>query len=281
MVSVTDVRPILDALAGATPAVREQLRTSRGKTAGENPSGDAQSAADLEIDRTLRDRLAALDGVGTFASEERDAVEDVGEGYSVAVDPLDGSSNLRSNNTVGTVVGVYDASLPASGRELVASAFVLYGPLVTMTAAVDGIVTRYVIDDGEIVESTPVSFPTQGSICGFAGSTDEWSTPVRDVWSDLHRDSKLRYTGAMVADVNHLLVDGGLIGYPERASSPDGDLRLQYEANPIAHLVETAGGRSSTGRGSILEREPEDLHQHTPAYFGNAERVDALESALE
>lgn len=277
---MTDVDPILDALAAATPDVREALRAARGKAETENPTGDVQSAADLRIDRRFRDRLASLEAVGAFASEEREGVEDVGDGFRVAIDPLDGSSNLRSNNVVGTVVGVYDAPLPASGRHLVASAVLLYGPLVTMTAAVDGAVTRYVIDDGELVDSAPVAFPEADAICGFAGSPSEWTDPVRAVWSTLSRDRSLRYTGAMVGDITHLLLNGGLLGYPERTTSPAGNLRLQYEANPVAHIVEAAGGRSSSGRGSILDAEPTELHQHTPAYFGSSERIDAVEAAL-
>ncbi|WP_222913188.1 class 1 fructose-bisphosphatase [Natrinema sp. SYSU A 869] len=280
---MTDVRPILDALVGVTPAIREELRmvSKTEKLTSENPSGDAQSAVDLGIDRRIRDQLAPLDVVGAFASEEREAVEDVGDGFSVAVDPLDGSSNLRSNNIVGTVVGVYDAPFPASGRDLVASAFLLYGPLTTMTAAVDGEVTRYTIDDGTIVDSDPVVFPDEDEICGFAGATNEWLDPIKEFWEDLNYEHKLRYTGAMVGDVDHLLVDGGLLGYPERSSSPNGDLRLQYEANPIAHIVETAGGRSSTGHGSILDSDPGDLHQHVPAYFGSADLIATVENHRE
>lgn len=278
---MTNVQPILDALVAVTPSIREELRQAHGKTATENPSGDAQSAADLGIDRRIHDRVVSLDAVGAFASEERETVEHVGEGVSVAVDPLDGSSNLRSNNIVGTVVGVYEAPLPASGRDLVASAFLTYGPLTTMTAATDGEVTRYVIDDGEIVDSNPLAFPTENGICGFAGATNEWSDPVQEFWKNLNHEYKLRYTGAMVGDVDHLLADGGLLGYPERSSSPRGDLRLQYEANPIAHLVETAGGHSSTGQQSILDSTPEDLHERVPAYFGGTDLISVLEEQLE
>ncbi|SFS55507.1 class 1 fructose-bisphosphatase [Halostagnicola kamekurae] len=277
---MTAVDPIVDALVSSVPDVREKLRTARGKTATENPSGDVQSAADREIDRLFRERVSALEAVGAYASEEREAVEDVGDGFSVAIDPLDGSSNLRSNNIVGTVVGIYDGPLPASGRDLVASMVLLYGPYTTITVAVDGTVTRHVVDDGRIVDSSPVAIPDEGDICGFAGSTNEWPEAVRDCWSEFHRKHKLRYTGAMVADINHLLVDGGVVGYPERTTSPSGDLRLQYEANPIAYIVEAAGGQSSTGQKSILDRTPETLHEHTPAYFGNAERIGLLESTL-
>ncbi|WP_323174503.1 class 1 fructose-bisphosphatase [Natrialba sp. PRR66] len=279
----TDVRTLLDELAAITPAVRMELQSAanQGKTATENSSGDDQSVADLAINRRFRERLNSLDAVGAFASEECESVEETGEGYSVAIDPLDGSSNLQSNNTVGTVIGVYDAPLPASGRDLIASAILLYGPITTMTAAVDGTVTQYTIDDGTIVDSCPITVSDTERICGFAGTTSEWSAPVRSFWRELNDECKLRYTGAMVGDIAHLLVDGGLLGYPERTASPNGDLRLQYEVNPIAHLVETAGGRSSTGRGSPLDIQPNGLHQRVPAYFGTPATIDTLEGYLK
>ncbi|ELY97652.1 class 1 fructose-bisphosphatase [Natrialba aegyptia] len=281
--TLTDVRTLLDELAAITPAVRTELQSAanQGKTATENSSGDDQSVADLAINRLFRERLSPLNAVGAFASEECESVEETGERYSVAIDPLDGSSNLQSNNTVGTVIGVYDAPLPASGRNLIASAVLLYGPITTMTAAVDGTVTRYTIDCGDIVDSSSVTVPDAKQVCGFAGTTSEWAAPVRSFWRELNDECKLRYTGAMVGDIAHLLVDGGLLGYPERTVSPNGDLRLQYEVNPIAHLVETAGGRSSTGRGSPLDIQPDGLHQHVPAYFGTPATIDALEAHIE
>lgn len=278
---MSDVRTIFEALAAVTPLVREEFRTARGKTASKNPSGDVQLDADRRMDRRFYNQLAPLDAVGAFASEEREAVEDVGEGLSVAIDPLDGSSNLRSNNIIGTVVGVYDGPLPASGADLVASAFFLYGPLTTMTTAVNGEATRHVIENGEIIAYDPVVFPDTSQICGFAGAMNEWSEPTQTFWKRLNHEYKLRYTGAMVGDIDHLLIEGGLLGYPERTSNPDGDLRLQYEVNPIAYLIEAAGGCSSTGHGPILDTPPEGLHQHAPAYFGNAALISDLEDHVE
>ena len=136
------VEDLLDVLAETAPVIRDGLPGRRTRAGEENPSGEAAMEADVWADSFLSERVALVDGIGAYASEEREGIQDTGEGYSVACDPLDGSSNLRSNNAMGTIVGVYDAPLPASGRDLVAAAYVLYGPITTTMAAVDGTVTE-------------------------------------------------------------------------------------------------------------------------------------------
>jgi fructose-1,6-bisphosphatase I len=141
------VDAVIDAVAAAVPEIRGGLPGRRRSADAENPSGELQMAADVYADELLEERLSALAGVGAYASEERETVVDAGEGYTVAVDPLDGSSNLKSNNAMGTVLAVYDAKVPATGRDLVAAAYVLYGPITTMVVARDGRVTDAVIED--------------------------------------------------------------------------------------------------------------------------------------
>lgn len=277
---MTAVDTILTTVVEATTEIRSGLATRRTKIAEENPTGDTQVAADQWIDDLLFERFRDLDAVGSYVSEERTGRLDVGDGYSVAVDPLDGSSNLETNNTTGTIVGIYDAPLPARGRELVASAYVLYGSYTTMTVARDDTVERLVVQDGSVVDSDPVSLPDDPDICGVAGQTSEWDAPLRSYVDDLRERHKLRYSGAMVADVEQLLTYGGFLAYPPSPSQPDGILRLQFESNPIAHIVETAGGRSSDGEKSVLDHEPESLHQSVPTYFGTPSLVDRLETRL-
>jgi fructose-1,6-bisphosphatase I len=129
------VETVFDVLAETAPEIRAGLPGRRTRKEGENVTGDRQLEADVWADQLLADRLTAIDGIGAYASEEREAIQEAGDGYSVAVDPLDGSSNLKSNNPMGTIVGIYDDDLPASGRSLIAAGFVLYGPITTMVLA--------------------------------------------------------------------------------------------------------------------------------------------------
>lgn len=276
------VAAIRAAVAGAAPEIRAGLPGRREKADAENPSGERRLAADEYADELLEARLGGVDGVGAYASEEREGVVDTGEGYAVAVDPLDGSSNLEPNNVMGTIVGVYDAPLPASGRDLVAAGYVLYGPITTMAFARDGSVTEYLIEDGEAtVLNEDVTLPDDPTVYGFGGRVPDWPDDFAAYVDEIESELKLRYGGAMIGDVNQVLTYGGVFAYPALRSAPDGKLRLQFECNPVGYVIECAGGRSSDGSGSVLDIEPDGLHERTPVYLGNADLIDRLDAALD
>jgi fructose-1,6-bisphosphatase I len=276
------VAAIRAAVAGAAPEIRAGLPGRREKADAENPSGERRLAADEYADELLEARLGGVDGVGAYASEEREGVVDTGEGYAVAVDPLDGSSNLEPNNVMGTIVGVYDAPLPASGRDLVAAGYVLYGPITTMAFARAGSVTEYLIEDGEAtVLNEDVTLPDDPTVYGFGGRVPDWPGDFAAYVDEIESELKLRYGGAMIGDVNQVLTYGGVFAYPALRSAPEGKLRLQFECNPVGYVIECAGGRSSDGSGSVLDIEPDGLHERTPVYLGNADLIDRLDAALD
>ncbi|MGM0605802.1 MAG: class 1 fructose-bisphosphatase [Halobacteriota archaeon] len=276
------IAEICATIARTAPSVRAALPGRRIEDGGENPSGETQLAADVYADGLFETNVGAIDGVGTYASEERATPIDVGSGrLSVAIDPLDGSSNLRSNNTMGTIFGVYDGRLPASGRELLAAGYVLYGPITTMVVAHDGTVTESVVADGDRrVVDDDLELPTQPTVYGFGGRAPDWPPAFEAYVREIESELKLRYGGSMVGDVNQVVTYGGVFAYPALESAPEGKLRLQFEANPMAYVVETAGGRSSDGTGSILDVAPEELHQRIPVHVGTESLIDRLESAL-
>jgi fructose-1,6-bisphosphatase I len=276
------VATIREAVAAAAPEIRAGLPGRREASGAENPSGERRLAADEYADELLEARLTRIDGVGAYASEERENVVEAGEGYAVAVDPLDGSSNLEPNNVMGTIVGVYDAELPATGRDLVAAGYVLYGPITTMAFARDDTVTEYLIDDGEsTVLEADVTLPDDPTVYGVGGRVPDWPDDVAAYVDEVESALKLRYGGAMIGDVNQVLTYGGVFAYPALRSAPQGKLRLQFECNPVGYVVECAGGRSSDGSGSILDIDPDGLHERTPVYLGTDDLIDRLEAALD
>ncbi|GAB6860194.1 class 1 fructose-bisphosphatase [Haloplanus litoreus] len=282
MAHTDTVAAVRDAVAAAAPEIRAGLPGRREKSDDENPTGDRRLAADEYADELLEDRLGGLDGVGEYASEERAAVIDTGSGLSVAVDPLDGSSNLKPNNVMGTIVGVYDATLPAKGRTLVAAGYVLYGPITTMAFAHEGTTTEYLIENGEATTlREEVTLPDDPTVYGFGGRVPDWPDDFAAYVEAIESELKLRYGGAMIGDVNQVLTYGGVFAYPALESAPAGKLRLQFEGNPVGYVIESAGGRSSDGNGSILDVEPEELHDRTPVHLGNASLIDRLESAVD
>ncbi|MFC7226486.1 fructose-1,6-bisphosphatase [Salinirubellus salinus] len=285
------VERIVRTVAETSLEVREGLAGRRGYEDEENPSGEKQLAADLWADELFEERLLDIESVAAYASEERSGVVEAertsnGDGrYHVAVDPLDGSSNLRTNNAMGVLLGVYDSPLPARGRDLVASAYVLFGPLTTMVVAVDGSVTEYVLErDGKSVEMRTVTeeltLPDEPTVYGFGGRVPDWPAGFENYAREIETELKLRYGGAMIADVNQVLTYGGVFAYPGLESRPEGKLRLQFEGNPVAHIVETAGGRSSDGERSLLDVTPERIHQRVPVHVGNTRLIDRLEATL-
>lgn len=274
------VETIFDTVAAAAPEIRAGLPGRRTPTDSENVTGDEQLAADVWADDLLCERLTQLPAVGAYASEEREDIVDAGQGYSLAVDPLDGSSNLRSNNPMGIIVGIYDAELPAPGRQIVGAAYVLFGPITSMVTAQAGAVTEWVITDGsrEVVGS--IELPDVPTVYGFGGRVPEWTETFEDHVRSVESDLKLRYGGAMIADVSQVLTYGGIFGYPGLRSRPEGKLRLLFEGAPIGYIVEAAGGASSDGEQSLLAIDPSAIHQRTPVFVGNEECIDRLESAL-
>ncbi|EMA59983.1 fructose-1,6-bisphosphatase [Halorubrum distributum JCM 13561] len=293
------VAAVFDAVAATAPEIRDALPGRRVESGTENASGESVLAGDLYADELLGEAITAVDGVGSFVSEEREEAVDAGgavgsgpdDAYAVAIDPLDGSSNLRSNNAMGTVVGIYDAPLPASGRDLVAAGYVLYGPITTMVVADEAGVREEVVErdgggaDGSAVSRSVVeadlTLPKDPTVYGFGGRVPDWPADFRAYARSIEDDLKLRYGGAMVGDVNQVLTYGGVFAYPALRSAPEGKLRLQFEANPIAYIVERAGGASSDGTGSILDVEPEAVHQRTPLYVGNEALIERLEAAVD
>lgn len=283
----TTIAEIFDVIAATAAEVRGSLagRRTYDTEDGENPSGEQQLEADVYADQLLSERLLSIDGVAAYASEERKAIDedpDDTDGYSLAVDPLDGSSNVQSNNAMGTIVGVYDEPLPASGRSIVAAAYVLYGPLTTMMCAHEDSVTEYVVDDGEIEPvRTDLSLPDEPVVYGFGGRVPDWTDAFTEYARAVENELKLRYGGAMIADVNQVMTYGGIFAYPALESRPNGKLRLLFEGAPIGYIVESSGGRSSDGSQSLLSVEPSELHQRVPVHLGSSEYVNRLESALD
>ena len=276
---------VIDTVAEAAPHITSGMMHRREYVGEENPSNERQMEADVWANELLKEMLTSVEGVGQFASEEESEATDCGEGFSVAIDPLDGSSNIPTNNLVGTIVGIYNEELPCSGENLVTAFYVLYGPLTTLTVARDGEVNEYVIEEksGDQVElhkaSSDIELP-EAYVYGFGGNKN-WTEEFRELEAEISRELKLRYGGALVGDFNQILHHGGVFAYPKRTDAPNGKYRLIFEGNPMAYIIETAGGASTNGEKSILDVEAEEIHQRVPFHVGDEDLIDRLESRLD
>ena len=271
------IEDIFNTIAESAPSIRKELSIRRESSTTQNPTGDSQFAADIWADNLFANKLLELDSVGSYASEEREEILISGDGFSVAIDPLDGSSNLLSNNMIGTIVGVYDSPLPTSGKNMIAAAYVLYGPITTMVTAHSGSVNEFIVDQGKLqLLRENIILPETPQLYGFGGLEKEWKPSFKKYADGIRTKLKLRYGGSLISDVNQILTYGGIFAYPDLISSPNGKLRVLFEAHPVAYIIESAGGLSSNGDVSILDLSPDTLHARTPLYVGNKDLIEEL-----
>ncbi|HKZ16435.1 MAG TPA: class 1 fructose-bisphosphatase [Geobacteraceae bacterium] len=259
------------------------VRTGELGVAGtSNLYGEEQLALDVLSDRIIRKRLVHSGVVCNVASEEMDEILQIGtnsEGlFSVAYDPLDGSSLVDVNLAVGTIVSIYaGCDLFKTGRNQVAALYILYGPRVTLVYSVGKGVHEFTMN--HLMEYTltreNITMQPSGSIYSPGGQRNKYGKGVENFVRYLEaKGSKLRYSGGLVPDINQILVKGkGIFMYPALNGSPDGKLRLLYELNPMAFLMEQAGGAASNGCMPILDIQPERLDQRAPVFIGSSEDV--------
>lgn len=270
-------------IAEASKYVINAVRTGDLGVAGtSNLYGEEQLALDVLSDRILRKRLIHSGVVCNIASEEMDDVYHAqGDGpglYSVAYDPLDGSSLVDVNLSIGTIISIYKGcDLFQEGRNQVAALYLLYGPRVSMVYSVGNGVHEFTMNS--LMEYTlsreNIAMKPAGDIYAPGGLRKKYSAGTEKFVSYLEaKGSKLRYSGGFVPDINQVLMKGkGIFMYPALTDAPKGKLRLLFELNPMAFLIEQAGGSASNGTIPILDVKPECLDHREPVYIGCREDV--------
>ncbi|MFN4156150.1 MAG: class 1 fructose-bisphosphatase [Paracoccaceae bacterium] len=276
---------------------RGSLAEALGAAHGDiNSDGDAQKALDVISDDMAR---AALDGsaVRYFASEEQDHVIQINPAGTLAmvIDPLDGSSNIDANLSIGSIFGIFpaaatgDASVLRPARDLLASGYIIYGPQCCLILRVGTQGTRKFVLDPDARQFRDLGavqpIPDEANEYAInASNYRHWSVAVRSYIDDriagkggpLEQDFNMRWVASLVAETHRILSRGGIFLYPgdERKGYERGRLRLVYECGPIGHLVEGAGGRATDGVRPVLDLVPDGLHARTPFVFGSANKVD-------
>lgn len=262
----------------------------RGTVGEPNKYGEAVAALDEWVNGFLCDSLVKTGLVRKIYSEElrEPLLARNGAPFVVAMDPLDGSSNIVSNNAFGTIVGVYREDLPQTGRKLVAAFYKLYGPVNTFVYTAGKGTHEFVKHyDSEgnaqfLLLAGNMKIPEPGGVFGLGGDPVDWSPLFLMFAKDLFRKERMkaRYSGTFVADFSQVLHGGGIFAYPSTKKSPKGKLRLFYEAQPMAFLMEQAGGESWSGSCSLLDAVGSDADARTPLYMGSRALVKKLKSAL-
>ncbi|NNC74387.1 MAG: class 1 fructose-bisphosphatase [Acidimicrobiia bacterium] len=291
------------ALAGKLIASRTRragLTKLLGKAGAVNPQGEEQQLLDVYADDVMTSLLSGHGRVCVIVSEEQPEplLVDESAPYVVVHDPLDGSSNIDSNVSVGTIFGIYrreNASIPPTsddwlrpGRDLTAAGYVLYGTSTMLVYSAGEGVHAFTLDPevGEFLLTwSDLRYPEDPAYYSLnLASAPQWEQGMRRFVDWLHRDdtptSTQRYIGSAVADFHRNLLHGGVFGYPGEVDRPEGKLRLVYEGAPLAFLAEQAGGRGSDGIRDLLDIQPTSIHQRTPVFVGDRQLVDQLEACL-
>lgn len=278
---------------------------------GDNDTTNIQGEGQKKLDVFANDQfISALRSGGeccVVISEEQDdcifidSKVSKNAKYIVAIDPLDGSSNIDVNVSIGTIFSIYRRKstegqvtmddILQKGTEQVAAGYVVYGSSTMLVYTTGKGVNGFTLDPsiGEFCLSHPtIKIPNQGRIYSinegnyvhFPQGVKKYIKYCQEEDLATNRPFISRYIGSMVADIHRNLLKGGVFLYPATSANPDGKLRLLYECNPMAFIIEQAGGKASDGSKRILELQPTELHERSPIFIGSPEMVDMIEDFL-
>jgi len=300
--STGELTNLLNSICTAVKTIATNVRRAGivnlyGLAGSSNKTGDDQKKLDVLSNELFINMVKSSYSTCLLVSEENDEAitidpDEQGK-YIVTFDPLDGSSNIDCLVSIGTIFGIYkkqhqgktaekDALQP--GRQMVAAGYALYGSATVIVLATESSVNMFMLDPsvGEFVlTDSDMKIKPKGKIFsineGYAKYWDKAMTEYirrKKYPEDGSSPYGARYIGSMVADVHRTLVYGGLFAYPATTKSPEGKLRLLYEAAPMSFIMKVAGGKSTDGQKDILDIVPTKIHQRTPIILGSMQDVD-------
>lgn len=279
-----------------------------GDMGSSNVQGEEQKKLDVFANEQFISALSSGGECCAVASEENEELitihSEVSKNakYIVCIDPLDGSSNIDVNVSIGTIFSIYrrkstsgsitEKDFMQKGTEQVAAGYVIFGSSTMLVYTTGCGVNGFTLDPsiGEFCLSHPdLKTPESGSIYSVnEGNSVHFPKGVKQYISYCQEEDKTtkrpyssRYIGSLVADFHRNLLKGGIYIYPATAKAPKGKLRLLYECNPLAWIAEQSGGKASDGHTRILEIQPESLHQRTPLFIGSKEMVEMVEGLMK
>ena len=272
------IASLIQILADQSQVISRAFLTTIGASNTMNVYGEVQNELEKFADQSLIKAMQSLDIVHSIASEEQPEIIETGRpGLSVAFDPLDGSSCIPTNLTVGTIMGIFDGPLLGEPK-ILAAAYVLYGPLTTLVYSTGKGVHEFVLENGEFILRRENLRIPEGTLIAPGGLKKDVVKEHRALLDRLDEEGfKIRYTGSFVADFSQILEYGGFYSYPALKGKPQGKLRLLFEAYPMAYLVDQAGGLATNGERPILGIRTEKVSQRIPLYIGSKNVVERIQ----
>lgn len=303
-----DLSAIMNRIALAGKLISRRLSraglmaNTLGFTGETNVQGESVKKMDIFANEVFISVFKQSGLVCRLASEEMEKPYYIPENcpigrYTLLYDPIDGSSNVDINLSVGSIFSIRQQSgddltgeatdlLTQNGRQQLAAGYILYGPSTMLVYSLGQGVHSFILDPslGEfILAQENIQMPDHGQIYSTnEGNFWQWDEAIRDYARYVHRHEgyTARYSGALVGDIHRILMQGGVFLYPGTIKNPEGKLRLLYETAPLAFLIEQAGGRASDGHTGILDLVAGKLHQRNPLIIGSKEDVKLVESFI-
>ncbi len=275
---------IIEAIKRSAIRIREAIEfDDTGYSHEHNATGDTQLKLDIKRDIIIEEEFKKVSSIKEIVSEEKDDKTPlhVDGKYLIGYDPLDGSSLIDVNLSVGSIFGIYEGGY--AGKNLIASVYVVYGPRVELVIATDKVRMYRLNKQNEFVFLKDIVLNEKGKL-NAPGSTQMcWAPEHKKMIDDIFADGyRLRYSGGMVPDLHQILLKGGgLFSYPSTSDVPKGKLRLIFEVFPFAFVFEKAGGGSIDGKGRILDLTPTHPHDTSPCFFGSNSEIERVIKTYE
>ncbi|MFT7879568.1 MAG: class 1 fructose-bisphosphatase [Sulfurimonas sp.] len=278
------MQTVFEAIRKIAFEIDHAIKTSDlGYAEGENASGEEQLKIDVLSDLIVEKEFATVPEVNTLVSEEKEGklkLHSSGK-YMVCYDPLDGSSLIDVNLSVGSIFGIYEEGFDA--ENLVASVYVVYGPRIELVIATkESKPMLYRATGDQFKEIGEISLNEKGKLNAPGGTQQNWPSHHKTFIDSLFAEGyRLRYSGGMVPDLHQILLKGGgLFSYPGTSDKPCGKLRQLFEVIPFAFMYEQAGGQAINEKGErLMALVPEHHHDTSPCFFGSNYEIEALKKA--
>jgi len=265
------MRDIFDAIQRSAIRIKNAIDVKDiGYSQQENSSGETQLQLDIQCDLIIQEEFSKVSSVHTIASEEKEKEMLLNEGgkYFVAYDPLDGSSLVDVNLSVGTIYGIYEGEFGASN--MVAACYVVHGPRVEMVFA-ENKTKLYLLQGGEFEFVKEIRLTEKGKLMAPGGTQQNWAPYHKEMIDNFFQEGyRLRYSGGMVPDLHQLLLKGGgLFSYPGTSDKPEGKLRRLFEVFPFAFIYEKSGGGAIDGKADLMSLGHSHIHDTAVCFFGS------------
>lgn len=275
---------IYEAIKRSAKRIKEAIEfDDTGYSDNTNSTGDTQLKLDIKSDLIIEEEFAKVACIKEIVSEEKEEKTPlhVNGIYGVGYDPLDGSSLIDVNLSVGSIFGIYEGGY--AGKDLKAAVYVVYGPRVELVIAEDDVKLYRLNKSGEFVFIKKIVLKEKGKL-NAPGSTQMcWEPRHKELIDAIFADGyRLRYSGGMVPDLHQILLKGGgLFSYPATSDVPKGKLRMIFEVFPFAFIYEKAGGEATDGKARVLDLTPSHPHDTTPCFFGSKHEIKRVKKCYE